>query len=68
MKRSDDNAEALKTRLASYHKLTNPLVQYYSKRGILTSVDASQKATKVYEKITSAFDKAIQSKDKVIFV
>ena len=67
MRRSDDNAEALKARLASYHKSTNPLVDYYGKRGILTSVDAAQKPLTVFNAITSAFAKA-KSKDKVIFV
>lgn len=67
MRRSDDNAEALKKRLASYHKSTNPLVHYYSKKGILTTVDASQKAGAVYSTITAAFEKA-KSKDKVIFL
>lgn len=67
MRRGDDNAEALKKRLAAYHKSTNPLVEYYSKRGILTTVDASQKADVVYNNIISAFAKA-KSKDRVIFV
>jgi Adenylate kinase and related kinases len=33
IKRSDDNAEALKKRLESYHKQTTPLVDYYQKKG-----------------------------------
>ena len=33
MKRSDDNAEALKKRLQAYHEQTKPLVSYYNKRG-----------------------------------
>lgn len=67
MRRSDDNAEALKTRLAAYHKSTNPLVDYYSRRKILTSVDASQAPSTVYSKITEAFAKA-KSKDQVLFI
>ena len=35
IRRSDDNPEALKKRLESYHKSTKPLVDYYSKRGEL---------------------------------
>ncbi len=37
--RGDDNAEALKTRLAVYHKQTAPLIDYYASRGTLKSVD-----------------------------
>ncbi|WAR16912.1 KAD2-like protein, partial [Mya arenaria] len=46
-----DNEEALKTRLKSYHDQTRPLVNYYSKRGIHTAVDASQKPATVFEAI-----------------
>ncbi len=42
IKRSDDNAEALKKRLAVYHKSTTPLVDYYKKQGIHCSVNAAQ--------------------------
>jgi len=33
IQRSDDNAETLKKRLASYHDMTSPVVDYYKKRG-----------------------------------
>lgn len=67
MRRSDDNAEALKKRLASYHKSTNPLVHYYAKKGILTSVDASLKPSVVFNTITTAFATA-KSKDQILFL
>ncbi|XP_067934648.1 adenylate kinase-like [Watersipora subatra] len=67
MRRSDDNAEALKRRLASYHKSTNPLVNYYSQQGILTTIDAAQNPSSVFNAITTAFSKA-KSKDRIIFV
>ncbi|WAR16757.1 KAD2-like protein [Mya arenaria] len=57
MRRSDDNEEALKTRLKSYHDQTRPLVNYYSKRGIHTAVDASQKPATVFEAIRLAFER-----------
>jgi len=37
--RGDDNAEALKTRLKVYHEQTAPLIDYYTARGTLKSVD-----------------------------
>ena len=67
MRRSDDNAEALKKRLEAYHKQTKPLVDYYSKRGIHTAVDAALPPKTVFASITAAFAKAT-SKDKVMFM
>jgi adenylate kinase len=37
--RADDNAEALKHRLAVYRRQTAPLIRYYKQRGLLRSVD-----------------------------
>jgi adenylate kinase len=37
--RADDNAEALKKRLAAYREQTAPLVEYYARRGLLRSID-----------------------------
>ncbi|MFZ3583000.1 adenylate kinase [Loktanella sp. DJP18] len=39
IRRADDNADSLKTRLLAYYKQTSPLVGYYYARGDLTSVD-----------------------------
>ncbi|SEM65387.1 Adenylate kinase [Loktanella fryxellensis] len=39
LRRADDNADALKTRLMAYYKQTSPLVGYYYARGDLTTVD-----------------------------
>lgn len=39
-RRSDDNEESLKKRLAEYHSKTYPLIDFYSKSGILYNVDA----------------------------
>lgn len=61
IQRSDDNAEALKKRLGAYHNQTKPLVDYYSKRGIHTAVNADQNSDKVFAEITAIFDKARSS-------
>ncbi len=37
--RADDNADALKKRLDVYHAQTAPLIEYYSAKGNLRSVD-----------------------------
>ncbi|KAL7302390.1 hypothetical protein TKK_0005048 [Trichogramma kaykai] len=58
IKRSDDNAEALITRLKSYHEKTQPLVDYYALRGIHNYVNAANSAEQVFKDIDSIFLKA----------
>lgn len=55
IRRSDDNAAALKKRLESYHKQTRPLVNYYSLRGLHFKVDASKSSSDVFANIDSIF-------------
>lgn len=38
-RRSDDNADAVRTRLQSYHQQTAPLLPYYRKKSVLKTVD-----------------------------
>ncbi|MEM8813596.1 MAG: adenylate kinase [Pseudomonadota bacterium] len=40
--RADDNAEALKKRLAVYHEQTAPLIAYYREQGLLKTLDGMQ--------------------------
>ncbi|KAG5953978.1 adenylate kinase [Claviceps sorghi] len=49
VQRSDDNADALKKRLVTYHKQTAPVVGYYQKTGIWKGVDASQAPGQVWK-------------------
>ncbi|KAM5345600.1 hypothetical protein ACJ41O_011461 [Fusarium nematophilum] len=49
IQRSDDNADALKKRLVTYHKQTEPVVGYYKKTGIWHGVDASQEPGQVWK-------------------
>ncbi|KAI1278760.1 adenylate kinase [Halotydeus destructor] len=67
IRRSDDNPEALKKRLEQYHLLTSPLVDYYKKKDILVTTDASKKANDVWAVIDGAIKKA-KSKDLVYFM
>jgi len=55
IRRSDDNAEALKKRLESYHKQTKPLASYYAARGLHYKVDAAKSAKEVFANIDSIF-------------
>ncbi|XP_034109486.1 adenylate kinase [Drosophila albomicans] len=65
MRRSDDNAEALKKRLESYHKQTKPLVDYYGLRGLHFKVDAAKKSSDVFSTIDSIFLRKCAAKDKL---
>ncbi|TLS24560.1 hypothetical protein PpBr36_08083 [Pyricularia pennisetigena] len=56
IQRSDDNAEALKKRLATYHSQTAPVVDYYRKTGIWKPVDASQEPGAVWKSLLNIFD------------
>lgn len=49
VQRSDDNADALKKRLVTYHKQTTPVVDYYQKTGIWKGIDASQQPGQVWK-------------------
>lgn len=56
IQRSDDNAETLIKRLATYHKQTAPVVNYYKQKGIWQGIDASQEPGKVWAKLLSIFE------------
>jgi adenylate kinase len=56
IKRSDDNADALRKRLDVYHQQTMPLVDYYKKQGLHSAVDASKPADVVFTDIKSIFE------------
>jgi adenylate kinase len=56
IQRSDDNPEALKKRLATYHKQTEPVVNYYQKTGIWKGIDASQEPGQVWKSLLNILD------------
>jgi adenylate kinase len=62
VQRSDDNAEALKKRLATYHDQTAPVVGYYQKTGIWKGIDASQEPGQVWKSLLGVFDQQKQGK------
>ncbi|KAH6888740.1 adenylate kinase-domain-containing protein [Thelonectria olida] len=57
VQRSDDNAEALKKRLVTYHKQTSPVVDYYKQTGIWKGVDASQEPGQVWKSVLAILNK-----------
>lgn len=56
VQRSDDNADALKKRLVTYHQQTSPVVNYYQKTGIWKGIDAAQEPGQVWKSLLGVFD------------
>ncbi|KAK9478445.1 adenylate kinase-domain-containing protein [Lipomyces japonicus] len=65
IQRSDDNADALKKRLNTYHAQTEPIVEYYKKKSIWNEIDASKKPSEVTKDILFSFGKEIFYKTQV---
>ena len=51
--REDDKPETVKHRLEVYHEQTQPLVDFYSAKNILKSVDGTQSLDKVFADIVA---------------
>ncbi len=49
--RKDDTEEVAKTRFATYHKETEPLINFYEKRNELVALDAQGTSDEIYERI-----------------
>ncbi len=56
--RSDDNEETVSKRIHVYLEQTQPLIEYYSKKGILIDIDGKQDI----EKVTADIEKALKGK------
>lgn len=67
VRRSDDNAGALQKRLESYHKQTQPLVDYYQLQGLHHRIDASKAAQDVFKCIDSIFLRSTAKKNALHF-
>jgi len=55
-RRSDDNAESLKTRLMAYYKQTSPLIGYYYAKDMLRGVDGLAAVEAVQDSISVVLD------------
>ncbi len=54
--RKDDNEETVRNRLAQYKEQTEPLIDFYEKKGLLVNVDASQKLDKIVSDVKLAIE------------
>ncbi|KAJ5220890.1 uncharacterized protein N7469_009777 [Penicillium citrinum] len=57
IQRSDDNADTLTKRLATYHAQTSPVCDYYKTTGIWRGIDASQEPGQVWKSLLGVFQK-----------
>lgn len=51
IQRPDDNEETVKSRLAVYKSQTEPLIEYYSQKGVLKAVDGDKDINEVFDEI-----------------
>ena len=51
VQREDDKEEIVQSRLNTYHELTEPLVRYYQKQGILKAIDGAGSPENIYVEI-----------------
>ena len=54
--RKDDNEETAKARFDTYYNETSPLIEYYTKKGVLKSIDADGSIDEVWERLLKAVE------------
>jgi adenylate kinase len=57
IQRADDNETTIRERLQVYHALTQPLTNYYGKRGIMTIIPGVGDIMEIFDKIADALNK-----------
>jgi len=57
IQRADDTEATAAVRIAAFHKQTQPVIEYYRSKGILSSINADQKFQNVYDSISKALNK-----------
>lgn len=55
--RDDDKEETVRARYKVYKEQTEPLIEYYSKKGLLYTVDGTKSIEEVFEEIQKILDK-----------
>lgn len=56
IQRDDDKEETVKARLDVYHKQTEPLVEYYTNKGLIVNIDGSKSVIDTYNAIILAIE------------
>ena len=60
IQREDDTENTVRKRLAVYENQTKPLVEYYSKKGLLCNINGKQDIAKVFKDICSILGSGIE--------
>ncbi|GHS91188.1 adenylate kinase [Alphaproteobacteria bacterium] len=58
-RRQDDTLETVKSRLKNYKELTEPVVQFYETRGVVSEIDASLDVEAVFEQISAVLQNVV---------
>ncbi|HEY8526972.1 MAG TPA: adenylate kinase [Acidimicrobiales bacterium] len=61
--RSDDDAAVVEHRLRIYHAETEPLLDYYRRRGVLVAVDATPPPDEVTASVVAAVDRRVRERE-----
>ena len=57
VQREDDKEKIVQSRLNTYHELTEPLVRYYQKQGILRAIDGTGSPENIFTEIKQTLNK-----------
>lgn len=60
-RRDDDNPDVVRERLVVYHKMTEPLINYYENKGKLVKVDSHGSVSEITEKTLAAIEAALKN-------
>jgi len=55
--RADDTPEVIRQRLVAYRKQTEPLLAYYTRRGLLKSIDGLGTVEEIFDRAKAALDR-----------
>lgn len=58
IQRKDDTESTVKDRLDVYEKQTEPLINYYKKQGVISTIEGSGEINQVFQKVKSALGAA----------
>lgn len=56
-RREDDTVKAIKKRIESFHTLTEPIIDYYRKKGILMEIDGERTIEEIHNDIMERLSK-----------
>ncbi len=51
VKRSDDTLEAIKTRLDAFHQETQPVIDFFTEKGLMLTIDANQPIETIHNQV-----------------